>query len=60
MHIGNRTVPTVFLLVLPVVVAGFQLHVPAAIVLVLLTLAWKWLVTLSELVKPPGGPALRL
>ena len=60
MHIRNRTLPLLFLVVLPIAVAGFQLHLLAAVILVLLTLAWKWLATLSELVKSPVGPALRL
>ena len=60
MHIGNRTVPDS----VPACSARCCRRVSAArsaaVVLVLLTLAWKWLVTLSGLAKPPADPALRL
>jgi len=51
---------TVFLFLLPLVVASFGLSVGAAIALVLLMLIWRWLISLSTFVVPEKVPALVL
>ena len=44
----------------PIIVAWFGLSTPAAILLVLLLLLWRWLVVLSGWVLPPKTPDLVL
>ena len=59
--IGNRLLlHAVFLFVAPVIVAWFGLSVPAAILLVLLLLAWRWLVVLSGYAAPAKTPPVIL
>ncbi|MBT8086471.1 MAG: glutathione S-transferase domain-containing protein [Gammaproteobacteria bacterium] len=59
--IGNRLlVHALFLSIAPIVVAWFGLSVPAAVLLVLLLLLWRWLVVLSGWVAPAKTPALVL
>jgi glutathione S-transferase len=56
----RKLVHTLFLLVLPVIVAGYGISVAGAIALVLVALAWRWAITLSMLVAPPPIPDLEL
>jgi glutathione S-transferase len=59
--IGNRLLlHGVFLFLAPVIVAWFGLSVPAAILLVLLLLLWRWLVVLSGYVIPARTPPVIL
>jgi len=53
-------VHAVFLVLAPIIVAWFGLSTPAAILLVLLLLLWRWLVVLSGWVLPPKTPDLVL
>lgn len=53
-------VHALFLTLLPVLVAWFDLSTPAAILLVLLLLLWRWLVVLSGWVIPAKTPELVL
>ena len=48
------------LFLLPLIVAAFGLSVTGAFALVLLMLAWRWLISLSDIAAPPGGPELVL
>lgn len=58
---GKRTlVHTVFLFLLPVLVAWFGWSVLTAVGVVLLMLAWRWLISLSTFVAPEKVPALVL
>lgn len=59
--IGNRLLlHAVFLFLAPVIVAWFGLSVPAAILLVLVLLAWRWAVVLSGFVAPARTPPVIL
>jgi len=59
--IGNRLlIHAAFLTVAPIIVAWFGLSVPAAVLLVLLLLLWRWLVVLSGYVVPANTPPLIL
>ena len=51
---------TVFVLLLPVLVAAFGWSVWTALLLVLVALLWRWAIVLQGFVKPPGGPELVL
>ena len=51
---------TVFLLLLPVIVAWFGFSVPVAIALVIFALAWRWLITLSGILAPEKTPEIEL
>jgi len=51
---------TVFLFLLPLLVAWFGLSVGSAIALLLLMLVWRWLISLSTFVVPEKVPALVL
>lgn len=51
---------SVFLLLLPLIVAWFGLSVPVTFLLVLLVLAWRWMITLSGIVVPEKVPQLEL
>ena len=58
---GNRLlVHSVFLFLLPVIVAWFGISTGGAIALVLLALLWRWLISLSGLVRPAQVPELEL
>ena len=58
---GKRLfIHTVFLLLLPVIVAWFGIGVAGAGALVILALAWRWLITLSGIVAPEKIPDLEL
>lgn len=59
--IGNRLLlHAAFLTAAPIVVAWFGLSVPAAVLLVLLLLLWRWLAVLSGFVVPANTPPLVL
>jgi glutathione S-transferase len=51
---------TAFLLLLPLIVAMFGLSVWAALLLVVVALAWRWAIVLFGLTRPPRGPELVL
>ena len=51
---------SVFLFLMPMVVAWFGLGVLAAALLVLLMLLWRWLIVLSGIVSPESGPEVAL
>lgn len=56
----RRLIHAVFLIVLPIIVAWFDLTVLTATGLVLLALLWRWLIVLSGIVVPEKGPMLVL
>jgi glutathione S-transferase len=59
--IGRRLFAhAVFLTIAPIIVAWFGLSVPAAIMLVLLLLLWRWLIVLSGWMVPAKTPELVL
>jgi len=59
--IGSRLfIHAVFLTLSPIVVAWFGMSVPAAILVVLLLLLWRWVVVLSGFVVPEKTPDLVL
>ena len=59
--IGNRLlVHGVFMALAPVIVAWFDFSVPAAVLLVLLLLLWRWAVVLSGFAMPAKTPELVL
>jgi len=49
-----------FVLALPVIVAYYGVSVPGAIALVLLALAWSWVITVSGIMRPAKVPDLEL
>ena len=51
---------TAFLLLLPVIVAAFGMSVTAALLLVVVALAWRWAIVLAGLARPATGPELAL
>lgn len=51
---------TVFLFLLPIVVAAWDWSVLSAVLLVLLMLLWRWLIVLSGFVRPERHPPLVL
>ncbi len=53
-------VHAVALILAPVIVAALGLSVPAAILLTLLLLLWRWMIVLTGLALPPAGPDLVL
>lgn len=55
-----RTINSLFLVTLPLVVAIAGLGWPATLALVLLLLLWRWLIVLSGISAPMGGPELVL
>lgn len=57
---NRRLIHTVFLLLLPIIVAWFGLSAATALVLVLVTLVWRWLIVLSGIFAPETGPAVVL
>ena len=56
----QRLIHAVFLLALPLIVAGFGLSLFSAVLLVLAGLAWRQAILLSALMEPPAGPQLEL
>ena len=59
--IGNRLLlHAVFLTAAPIIVAWLGLSVPAAVLLALLLLLWRWLAVLSGFVTPANTPPLIL
>jgi glutathione S-transferase len=58
---GKRLlVHTIFLLLLPVIVAWFGVSVAGAIALVIFALAWRWAIILSGFFAPAKGPDIEL
>lgn len=58
---GRRLfVHTLFLLVLPIIVAWFGVSATGAVALVIFALTWRWLITLSGLLAPEKCPDLEL
>ncbi len=51
---------SVFLLLLPIIVAVFGVSVTGSVALVVLMLAWRWMISISGLVVPERSPALAL
>jgi glutathione S-transferase len=51
---------TVFVLLMPVLVAGFGWSVWTALLLVLVALLWRWAIVLQGFVQPSRGPELML
>ncbi|MDX2416935.1 MAG: hypothetical protein QNK19_05680 [Xanthomonadales bacterium] len=51
---------SVFLLLLPLVVAWFGISVPGAIALVIFALTWRWFITLSGILAPEKTPDIVL
>ena len=49
-----------FLILLPLIVAGFGISLPGAIALVALGLLWRWAISLSVIVAPAKTPELEL
>ena len=56
----RRRYLALFFVLAPLIVAGFDLGVPAALLLVLVMLAAGWLIVLSGLVAPEKGAAIEL
>jgi len=56
----RRLIHTVFLFLLPLIVAAFGVGAFSTALLVIAMLAWRWLITLSGLVAPEKGPQLEL
>jgi glutathione S-transferase len=58
---GKRLlIHSVFLFLLPLIVAWFGISFAGALFLVLATLLWRWAITISGIVAPAGIPALEL
>ncbi|HEY5775115.1 MAG TPA: hypothetical protein VIS57_03435 [Xanthomonadales bacterium] len=58
---GRRLfIHTVFLFLLPLIVAGFGISLPGAIALVVFALAWRWMITLSGIIAPEKTPDIEL
>ncbi len=58
---GSRVLlHTTFLFLLPLIIAGFGISLPAAIALVVLALFWRWAISLSAIVAPAKTPELEL
>jgi glutathione S-transferase len=49
-----------FVLLLPVVVAGFGWSVWTALLLVLLAIVWRWAIVLQGFIRPPAAPEMVL
>ena len=59
--IGKRLIiHSLFVILLPVIVAWFGISVAGAVALVLLGLAWRWVITLSGILAPAKVPELEL
>ncbi|MCH9694828.1 MAG: hypothetical protein K0U72_09995 [Gammaproteobacteria bacterium] len=57
---NRQLIHALFLLAAPVIVAWFGLSVPAAVLLVLLALVWRWLIVMSGWRFPEPAPDLIL
>jgi glutathione S-transferase len=58
---GKRLIiHSLFVILLPVIVAWFGISVAGAIALVLLGLMWRWMITLSGILAPASVPELEL
>ena len=58
---GKRLfIHSVFLLLLPLIVAWFGISVPGALALVTIALIWRWLITLSGILVPEKTPEIEL
>jgi glutathione S-transferase len=58
---GKRLIlHSILLMLLPLVVAGFGISLAGAIALVLLALLWRWMISLSAIVRPARVPELEL
>ena len=58
---GKRLfIHSVFLLLLPILVAWYGISVAGAVVLVVFALAWRWMITLSGIIAPEKTPDLEL
>ncbi len=51
---------TVFLLLLPLIVAAFGMSVWSALLLIIIALAWRWAIVLLAIAGPSRGPELVL
>ncbi len=56
----RKLIHTIFLVVLPIVVAYYGVSTAGAVALVVLALLWRWAVTLSGILFPAKVPALEL
>jgi len=56
----RRLIHSVFLLLLPLIVAWFGISVVGAIALIVFALAWRWIITLSGILIPEKTPDLEL
>jgi glutathione S-transferase len=58
---GKRLlIHSIFLFFLPLIVAWFGVSVAGALVLVIVALAWRWVITLSGLLAPEKTPEIEL
>jgi len=58
---GKRLlIHSIFLLLLPIIVAWYGVSVAGAIALVIFALAWRWLITMSGILKPEKSPEIEL
>ena len=58
---GKRLlVHSVFLFILPVIVAWLGISVAGAVALVIFALAWRWMITLSGILAPAKSPEIEL
>ena len=53
-------VHAVFLTIAPIIVAWYGLSTPAAVLIVLLLLLWRWLIVLSGIIRPEATPEVVL
>jgi len=60
MHGKRVIIHTAFLLLLPLVVAAFGMSFWGALLLVIIALAWRWVIVLLTFVRPASGPELVL
>lgn len=56
----RRLIHALFLTIAPIIVAWFGYSVPAAILLVLLLLVWRWGIVISGILRPEKAPDLVL
>lgn len=58
---GKRLfIHSVFLLLLPLIVAGYGISVAGTIALIVFALAWRWIITLSGILAPEKIPEIQL
>ncbi|MDH3587822.1 MAG: hypothetical protein OEQ74_00310 [Gammaproteobacteria bacterium] len=60
MRFNRNSIHALFVLSLPLIVAALGLGLPAAVALVLVTLLWRWALTLAGLLSPEKGAELVL